>query len=81
MTQFQIDIIRTILEFLILPIAGWFASELKQIKTKHDDLEKRFNDLDKHILEIKVALIGIDGRNGMRSELANLKIQLRKHDL
>lgn len=77
--QPQIEIVKLILEFLILPICGWFMSELKQMKEKHQELEKRFSDLDKHILEIKVALIGIDGRNGMRSELANLKNQMREN--
>lgn len=37
------------------------------------DLHKRLADIEKAIIELRVALIGLDGQNGIRGDVKTLK--------
>lgn len=61
------------LELLILPFA-WHV--IKRLSSLGEKLSKQSEDL----LALKVALIGIDGKNGMRSELNQLKADTERRE-
>lgn len=70
----EFELIKTMIEVILVPSFGWYiknmASDLKEVS-------KSQTEQSKELAVLRVALIGLDGKNGMRSELANLK---RKQD-
>ena len=50
-------------------------SELRRHNQKQDD---RIGEIEKDIRDIKTTLIGIDGKNGMRSQLSQINAKLER---
>ena len=71
------EIIKTLIEVVIVPAAGFYMRKLDNaIDGLGKELSKLMEAQNKQNTELavlKVALIGIDGRNGIRSEVAALK--------
>lgn len=62
----DIENVKTVIEFILLPVLGWMIQRI-------DALAKAQTATDIKLGEIRVALIGLDGKNGMRSQLDDLK--------
>ena len=67
------EAIRFFLEFLVVPLIAWFSSRIAKLEATQLVMERNLHDLNSSLKEIKVALIGLDGKNGMRSEMKDLK--------
>lgn len=66
MTVEPVETIKTLVELVLLPVLGWAVKRI-------DDLGKAVQGAEKSIAEIRVALVGLDGKNGMRSEIRELR--------
>jgi hypothetical protein len=80
-TADTLDVLKTILGFIILPFVGYVIARLKELEKADQLLNEKISNLDRHILEIKIALIGIDGQNGIRSEVNKLRERASNHDI
>lgn len=60
------DQIIKVVELLVLPFAWYIVNSLK-------DLSKRLDEVATEARELKVVLIGVDGRNGMRSRFSRVE--------
>ena len=64
MNETQIEGLKNIVEFLILPFALYIVRKL-------DELSKKVN-------ELSVVLIGVDGKNGIRSRVIRVERRIER---
>lgn len=71
----DLESVKTVIEFVLLPVLGWMIRRIDALATAQTATDIKLG-------EIRVALIGLDGKNGMRSQLDDLrKAEYHRRDL
>jgi hypothetical protein len=65
--------IKTLVELVLLPVLGWVVKRIDNLGKDVQDAKEAIQTTKQSIAEIRVALVGLDGKNGMRSEIRELR--------
>lgn len=75
------ELVKTIIEVIVIPMAGFLMRKMDKsiddLRTEIAALAETQSKQNTELAVLRVALIGIDGRNGIRSEVA--KLQANNH--
>lgn len=78
MTPSEIEVLRTLLEFIFLPVFGWMVKRMDSLAKVQATQQQSINDIGTTLREMRVALIGLDGHNGIRSEVKHLQHDIKE---
>jgi hypothetical protein len=78
MTPSEIEVLRTLLEFIFLPVFGWMVKRMDSLAKVQATQQQSINDIGTTLREMRVALIGLDGQNGIRSEVKHLQHDIKE---
>ncbi len=63
------EVVKTIVQVLVIPFCVYLVNELKNTNKRIDDFRQEFG-------EIKAILIGVGGKNGLRSRIRRIERKL-----